>query len=170
MSLKEKGRRLLVNNKIEIHQIDIIQKILNDESIQLVNERLQRKASNIFTNEGLKGKFDRIIEHCNKFEVNATLHQERNTHLMRRKLKHDLDKFKTFTQKNEYIDKKIEYDQRFYNDGYAQFQLMISDIRKQIRLNDQVMQLRRQLRDAYTFICNADDCDIESHHHDSYKV
>lgn len=94
---------------------------------------------------------------------------------MRKKLKHDLHKFKTFTQKNSYIDKKIEYDQRFYNDGYAEFQLMISDIRKQIRLNDQVMQLRKQLHEAYCLICS-DDCDLEGHNHhkdaikDQYKI
>lgn len=94
---------------------------------------------------------------------------------MRKKLKHDLRKFKTFTQKNEYIDKKIEYDQRFYNDGYAEFQLMISDIRKQIRLNDQVMQLRKQLHEAYCQICS-ENCDEEGHNHhkdvirDQYKI
>ena len=49
---------------------------------------------------------------------------------MRRSLIRDLSKIVTFNEKNYLIDKKIEYDQRFFNDGYAEFQLMICDIRK----------------------------------------
>ena len=75
---------------------------------------------------------------------------------MRRKLKHDISKLKMFNERNDYIDKKIEYDQRFYNDGYAEFQLMISDIRKQIRLNDEIMKLRKQLNHVYDKICKKD--------------
>ena len=54
MSLKEKGRRLLVSNKLDIMQLDLIQKALQDEDIQVMSEVLQRKASNCFTNNSLK--------------------------------------------------------------------------------------------------------------------
>jgi hypothetical protein len=62
-----------------------------------------------------------MIEHCNNFEAKSAIFQEKNTHDMRKKLKHDLGKLKLFNEKNDYIDMKIEYDQRFYNDGYAEF-------------------------------------------------
>jgi len=45
---------------------------------------------------------------------------------------------------------KIEYDQRFFNDGYAEFQVMISDIRKQIKLNKEVIALRNELKEVYS--------------------
>jgi len=48
----------------------------------------------------------------------------------RRMLIRDITEKKVFNEKNDFIDNKIEYDQRFFNDGHAEFQLMISDIRK----------------------------------------
>lgn len=56
---------------------------------------------------------------------------------------------KTFNARNNYIDNKIKFDQRFFQDGYAEFQLLISDIRKQIRLNEEVLRLKKQLSKIY---------------------
>lgn len=63
---------------------------------------------------------------------------------------------KTFNARNQLIDNKIQYDQRFFQDGYAEFQLLISDIRKQIRLNEEVLRLKRQLQNIYDDINKED--------------
>ena len=48
----------------------------------------------------------------------------------------------------------IEFDQRFFNDGYTEFQLMISDIRKQCRLNEEVLTLKKKLEQLYGEVQN----------------
>jgi hypothetical protein len=40
---------------------------------------------------------------------------------MRKKLVRDLAKLRAFNDRNIFIDRKIEYDQRFFNDSYAEF-------------------------------------------------
>ena len=50
---------------------------------------------------------------------------------------------------NETIDKKIEYDHRFFCDTYQNFQLMISDIRKQIRINQEIEGLKKKIQKLY---------------------
>ena len=57
-------------------------------------------------------------------------HQEVIISGSRAKLKSEVRKQKDFLKANEFIDRKIQYDQRFFNDGYAEFQIIISDIRK----------------------------------------
>ena len=52
------------------------------------------------------------------------------------KFRSDLESLPKFNQKNSLVDGKIEFDQRFFTSGYAQFQLMISDVRKQIQINE----------------------------------
>ena len=46
---------------------------------------------------------------------------EGNVVYMRQKMIRELFKLKAFNDKNIFIDRKIEYDQRFFNDGYAEF-------------------------------------------------
>lgn len=48
-----------------------------------------------------------------------------------------------FYQKNILIDKKIEFDQRFFTDGYKEFQLMISDVRAQIKINEDICVMKK---------------------------
>ena len=69
----------------------------------------------------------------------------------------DLKKIVPFNEKNELIDRKIEYDQRFFNDGYAEFQLMICDIRKQVRLNEEILKLRKELKHVYDDMVTKDE-------------
>lgn len=71
---------------------------------------------------------------------------------MRTQLIKSLLSQKTFNARNHFIDNKIQYDQRFFQDGYAEFQLLISDIRKQIRLNEEVLRLKSQLQTIYDTI------------------
>lgn len=40
----------------------------------------------------------------------------------------------------------IEFDQRYFNDGFDEFQAMISDMRKQIKLNDQILQIKKMIQ------------------------
>ena len=53
---------------------------------------------------------------------------------------------RTFQEINTYLDLKIKYDQRFFQKGYAEYQQFMSDIRKQICLNEQILRLREHLR------------------------
>lgn len=61
---------------------------------------------------------------------------------MREKLIRDLGNCPNFNTKNKVLDKKIEFDQKFFDRGYAEFQLMISNTRKQIKLNEDILKLR----------------------------
>ena len=65
-----------------------------------------------------------------KFDEKSRGYQEKNQEAQKLKFKSDLDKLSKFNQKNQLVDAKIEFDQRFFTAGYAQFQLMISDVRK----------------------------------------
>lgn len=85
---------------------------------------------------------------------------------MRRKLLSDIEKRRQFYQKNEYIDKLIEFDQRFFCDGYQQFQLMISDVRAQLKIVEEVLKMRRMIErennskvDKIIKISQIDGCD-----------
>ena len=65
---------------------------------------------------------------------------------MRKQLIEELSTKKHFYLKNELIDKKIEFDQRFFNDGYQQFQLMVSDVRAQFKINEEVLIMRKLIQ------------------------
>lgn len=69
----------------------------------------------------------------------------------------DITEKKVFNEKNDFIDNKIEYDQRFFNDGHAEFQMMISDIRKQIKINEEVLALKKSLVTVLKELEEADD-------------
>lgn len=53
---------------------------------------------------------------------------------------------RNFTEINNYIDNKIKYDQRFFQKGYAEYQAFMSDIRKQITLNEQIIRLKANIK------------------------
>ena len=80
------------------------------------------------------------------FSTHTIYHSEKNAVEQRRALFKQIKKLKTYYHQSRFIDQKIEFDQRFYNDGYQEFQLMISDIRKQTRLNKEVFALKSQLK------------------------
>ena len=44
------------------------------------------------------------------------------------------------------MDEKIEFDQVFFNDDYDQYALMISNVRKQIKLNEDILKLRARMQ------------------------
>ena len=81
------------------------------------------------------------------YNAKTTLSHEKNTAALRRGLIKKLEAMRTFNDKQQFIDNKIIYDQRFFSNNYEEFELMISDIRKQVRLNEEVFRLRRCLRE-----------------------
>lgn len=72
----------------------------------------------------------------------STQMQEENIIRLRAKLLKNIKNKKSYNEINQFIDSKIKYDQRFFQEGYAEFQLMMSDYRKQIRLNEEVIRLK----------------------------
>ena len=52
-----------------------------------------------------------------------------------------------YHQKSDFIDRKIEFDQRFFNTGYREFQSMISDVRAQINLNEEIIKMRKIIKE-----------------------
>ena len=71
-----------------------------------------------------------ILDLISHFDSASRNHSEKSQVKLRRRLIRDLDNLKSFNDQDEYIGKKIEYDQRFYSECYAEFQLMVSSIRK----------------------------------------
>jgi hypothetical protein len=57
-----------------------------------------------------------------------------------------LDGIREYHKKIKFIDNKIEFDQRFFEGNYVQFSQMISDIRKQIRINEEILTLQKTLK------------------------
>ena len=70
---------------------------------------------------------------------------EERTNKLRRNLIQQLVKRNTFHKRMVYVDKKILYDQRFFSNNYDLMQLMVSDIRKQCRLNEEIIEMRKRL-------------------------
>lgn len=86
----------------------------------------------------------RIEEMINKFEMKTNTIQSNQTEKMRRDLRNNLNNQPSFLLKNQYIEKEIELHGRFFNEGYNQFQQMIVDVRKQIKLNEEILILRKK--------------------------
>ena len=63
----------------------------------------------------------------------------------RNKILDDISKKKFFYQKDEFVDKKIEFDQRFFSQGYQEFQLMISDVRAQLKINEEILKMKTMI-------------------------
>ena len=101
------------------------------------------------TDEEIKEQVYAIREIMASFEEHTLDISEVNTMVNRRTMLRELQKIKLFNLKNDLIDRKIEFDQRFFNDGYSEFQLMVSDIRKQYRLNEEILAMRKQLDEIY---------------------
>lgn len=118
MTLKEKGRRLLIADKVDIAQENIMK------------DMLEHEIHGHGPSQDVKEMLSTIVKYTAEFEDKALKHSEINSQEMRVQLAKILKKMKTFDERNNFIDKKIEYDQRFFNDHYPEFQLMISDIRK----------------------------------------
>jgi hypothetical protein len=70
---------------------------------------------------------------------------EGRTGKLRKKLVDDLRTRSTFHKRMVFLDKKIIYDQRFFSSNYDIMQLMVSDIRKQCRLNEEIIEMRKTL-------------------------
>ena len=92
--------------------------------------------------EKLFKKTKELYEIIDSFDHKSIPYQEQAQANQRKKLMRELAKCTDFVQKNEKLDRKIEFDQRFFNDNYDQFQLMISNVRKQIKLNEDILKIR----------------------------
>lgn len=57
---------------------------------------------------------------------------------------------KTFDARNKMLNDKIEYDQRFFCSSYSGMQNLISDIRDAIKVNNELLQLKKKAKS----ICN----------------
>jgi hypothetical protein len=78
----------------------------------------------------------------NAFGRDTIVLQETNVLKLREQLIKNLRARKTFSERHDFLDARIQYDQRFFQDGHSEFQVLISDIRKQIRLNEEVLRLK----------------------------
>lgn len=93
-----------------------------------------------------KEAVDRLESAYEKFNSLSLNHQEENIHTLRQQLLKRLGRAKSFDAKTQFINNKIEYDQRFFNHGYSEQQKLISDIRKQIRLNKEILRLKNKAK------------------------
>ena len=60
--------------------------------------------------------------------------------------------------KDAYINRQIEYDQRFFNNGYESFHLMISDVRKQLKLNEEILRMKETIKKIKTAPSENHEC------------
>lgn len=102
-----------------------------------------------------------------KFDEKSKGYQEKSQEQAKIKFKYDLTNIKKYDLKNQFVDRQIEFDQRFFTAGYKEFQLMVSDVRKQIQLNEAILRLRSAIdqikkQDAELHRHNLDT----SHNHD----
>lgn len=151
-SLKEKGKRLLLCEKIDREMNNKKNEFLamaenkNDESLKQL------------TGQELKEAVERLENVCDVFNDQTLSTQEENIQNIRTNLIRTLYKAKTFDGRTQIINNKIEYDQRFFNHGYSGFQVIISDIRKQIRINEELMRLKKKVNN---FCSELEDQDIK---------
>ena len=143
-SLKEKGKRLLYCDRLDIqfkqHCLDLEDRIHEEYEREELDE-MEQYNLDMFA----KSRIEEFKTKFYEFSVHGIKHQEENVEKTRTELIKQLDKLPDFNQRNHHINQKITYDQRFFNDGYHEFQLMISDVRKQARLNQEVVQLKKEL-------------------------
>lgn len=90
------------------------------KKLTLLKSKIKANSTDIdqLKNEEIYKKFRIYEKLVLEFEEKSNRYQEHATQYHRRKLLSDLDKRRQFYQKNEYIDKKIEFDQRFFSVGY----------------------------------------------------
>lgn len=84
----------------------------------IMNEILNHENYGHGINQDVKNRLEAIIKYTENFEDHALVHSEKNSVETRTKMAKDIKKMKSFNEKSNFIDKKIEYDQRFFNDGY----------------------------------------------------
>lgn len=136
MTLKEKGKRLVMCQHIEEHELatkgQIVEKDAEFGKVLRRRTTLMKLSANEEDQRDveLKRQMDQMGALISHFENHTRHHQEENTYMNRKKLRRDLESCKVFSEKTKCIDNKIEYDQRYFNRNYAEFQLMISDLRK----------------------------------------
>ena len=104
-----------------------------------------------------------------QFEEKSRGYQEKNQEAQKLKFRSDLESLPKFNQKNSLVDGKIEFDQRFFTSGYAQFQLMISDVRKQIQINEGILQLREAIEAVKRLDEGTLEQDAHDHHHGRWR-
>lgn len=64
-----------------------------------------------------------------QFEDKSAHFQAKVNFARRHRFMKEIKSLGNFHLKTDYINKKIEFDQRFFNTGYREYQIMISDIR-----------------------------------------
>lgn len=89
--------------------------------------------------------YNQIIDLGDRFDFLSKELYELNKSKLKDSFTQKVKSLRSFDQKNKFVDNKIEFDQRFFNDSYAEFQLMISDIRKQIRINEEIISMKNRL-------------------------
>ena len=82
------------------------------------------------TDNEKKQAIERLEGAYNEFSKLTLNLQEGNIKNLRNSLINHLNKSKSFNAKTQFINNKLEYDQRFFNHGYTEQQQLISDIRK----------------------------------------
>ena len=98
MTLKEKGRRLLIADKVDHEQMKIMNYIVEHDQHQHVKS------------DGIKERLLAIVNYTNEFEEKALKHSEKCSAKQRTDLAGQLGTLKNFNNKTKYIDQKIEYD------------------------------------------------------------
>ena len=86
-----------------------------------MNEILSHEKHSHGIDKTVKDRLESIINYTADFEEKSLLHSENNAVCMRKQMNKSIQSMKTFNEKSKFIDQKIEYDQRFFNDGYPQF-------------------------------------------------
>jgi len=86
--------------------------------------------------------YNQIVELGIVFDKLTAKMAENTKSKRRRTFMQSLDEIKEYNKKVMFLDKKIEFDQMFFTGNYAKFSMMISDIRKQIRINEEILKLQ----------------------------
>ena len=61
---------------------------------------------------------EKIVGYIDHFEEHSLKHSEEKAIAMRKTMYNKIKGMKLFNEKSQFIDQEIEYDQRFFNDGY----------------------------------------------------
>lgn len=108
---------------------------------------IRRSNTNDFiSDEDLKNFVEYLDGFSENFNKQSVLEQEDTVMRHRAKLIKGILSRRNFQDIHSYLDLKIKYDQRFFQKGYAEYQQFMSDIRKQICINEQILRLREHLK------------------------
>lgn len=115
-SLKEKGKRLMLCEKIDQEISLKKQEFLKEAECEDQKQNSGRTVTFAVKKEAV----DRLESAYEKFNSLSLNHQEENIHNLRQQLMKRLGRAKSFDAKTQFINNKIEYDQRFFNHGYSE--------------------------------------------------